>query len=78
MRVTLKDVPAQLHARLAERARRNHRSLNNEILAIIERSIEPQPFYPRSFARRVRERRERLPMVVQQEQLAKIIDDDRA
>lgn len=77
MNVTLKDVPTQLHARLVERAKQNRRSLSKEILAIIESCVEPQLFDPQSFARQVRARREQLPLTVQQDDLAAIIDDSR-
>lgn len=35
----LKNVPAHLHARLTIRARRNRRSLNSEILTILDQAL---------------------------------------
>jgi len=36
---TLKNIPAQLHAKLKESAGRNRRSLNSEILTRLERDM---------------------------------------
>ena len=37
--LTLKNIPAQLHAKLKESAQRNRRSLNSEILTRLERDV---------------------------------------
>jgi len=37
--LSLKDVPATTHRSLKERAQMNHRSLNSEILAILESAL---------------------------------------
>ena len=37
--MTLKNIPDQTHKALKKQAEANHRSLNKEILAILERSI---------------------------------------
>ncbi|MGH8583141.1 MAG: FitA-like ribbon-helix-helix domain-containing protein [Gammaproteobacteria bacterium] len=37
--LTLKNIPEQLHAMLKESAEKNRRSLNNEILARLERDL---------------------------------------
>ncbi len=41
--VTLKNVPTELYERVKQNARANHRSINNELIAIIEGSLMPQP-----------------------------------
>ncbi|KWT94341.1 MULTISPECIES: Arc family DNA-binding protein [unclassified Variovorax] len=42
--LSIKDVPDDLAERLRQRAARNHRSLQGELMAIIERAIhEPEP-----------------------------------
>ncbi|MEL6614587.1 MAG: Arc family DNA-binding protein [Bacteroidota bacterium] len=38
--LTLKNVPDDLHRRLKERAARNHRSLNREVIHALERAVE--------------------------------------
>ena len=42
--LTIKNVPADLHERLKQRARQNRRSLNNEIIALLEQAfLRPDP-----------------------------------
>jgi len=38
--VLIKDVPAILHQHLKERALRNRRSMNQELLVLLERAVE--------------------------------------
>ncbi len=38
--ITLKNLPPDLHKTLSERAKRNHRSLNGEILATLQASLD--------------------------------------
>ncbi len=40
--LSLKEVPVGTHRTLKERAERNHRSLNSEILAILEAAVSSQ------------------------------------
>ena len=35
-------VPADLYARLAAQAKRNRRSINSELIVLIERGLEPE------------------------------------
>lgn len=39
LNLSLKEVPAATHRRLKERAEANHRSLNSEILAILDAAL---------------------------------------
>jgi plasmid stability protein len=39
--IVLKDIPVELQKRLKERARRNGRSVNREVIACLEAWIEP-------------------------------------
>lgn len=43
MDVSIKGVPEDKVARLKLRARRNHRSLRGELLALIDQAIESEP-----------------------------------
>jgi len=38
--VNLKNIPDHIHIQLRERARRNHRSLQKELLAILEETVQ--------------------------------------
>ncbi|HEY3204692.1 MAG TPA: Arc family DNA-binding protein, partial [Thermoanaerobaculia bacterium] len=40
--VTVKDLPEKLHRRLKARALQHHRSLNREIIALLEAAAAPQ------------------------------------
>ncbi|MFP4383165.1 MAG: FitA-like ribbon-helix-helix domain-containing protein [Spirochaetia bacterium] len=41
--ITIKNIPEELYSALKKRAEGNHRSINGEILAVLERTIEPYP-----------------------------------
>ncbi len=40
LNLTLKNVPGELHARLKQRAEMNRRSLNREVLALLEAQLD--------------------------------------
>lgn len=40
--ITLKDIPSELHEKLKESAKQRRRSLNSEVIARLEQSVEPQ------------------------------------
>jgi plasmid stability protein len=40
--VTIKDLPAALHERLKESAKVNRRSLNAEVITLLEAAVEPR------------------------------------
>jgi plasmid stability protein len=42
--LSIKDVPRDLAQALRERAARNHRSLQGELLHILETTVRPRPF----------------------------------
>jgi len=41
--ITVKNIPEPLYQRVKERAKANHRSINNELITIIEQSVMLQP-----------------------------------
>jgi len=41
--ITVKNIPATLYERVKERAKSNHRSINNELITIMEQSVMLQP-----------------------------------
>ncbi len=57
--LSLKEVPSETHRTLKERAVRNHRSLNSEILAILEAAIKSQKIDSDEYLRKARALRER-------------------
>ena len=53
--LSVENVPEEVAAKLEERAKRSHRSLQGEILAILERAAaEPERLSPREVLERVR------------------------
>ena len=52
--LSLKNVPADLHRKLKQRAREHHRSLNGEIIASLQEAVAPQRFDAEEAARRLR------------------------
>jgi plasmid stability protein len=40
--VTIKDLPSELHERLKENAKRHRRSLNAEVITLLEGAVEPR------------------------------------
>lgn len=44
--ITVKDLPEKLHRKLKARALQQHRSLNSEIIALLEAAAAPQKLDP--------------------------------
>lgn len=41
--ITLKNIPEPIYQRIKQAAKRNHRSMNNEIIACLEQALAPRP-----------------------------------
>ncbi|MDO8751825.1 MAG: Arc family DNA-binding protein [Dehalococcoidia bacterium] len=52
--LSIKNVPDDVAERLRERAKRNHRSLQGELLAMLEEGVEQRPMTPEEVLREVR------------------------
>lgn len=60
--ITVKNIPADLYARLKQSASRNRRSINSEVIALIEKTLTPQKINLQEFlvsARALREKTQR-------------------
>lgn len=67
--ITIKNVPDELYTALKRRAAENRRSINNEIIMLIERAFE-QPLYPPDIvSERVRLLREQVNIYVTEEEV---------
>jgi plasmid stability protein len=53
--LSVKDVPEDLAQALRERAARNHRSLQGELMHILESAVGPKPFRARALQQRLRQ-----------------------
>lgn len=52
--LSIKEVPDELAEALRERARSNHRSIQGELMAILEQSVRTRPFQAHTLLARVR------------------------
>ena len=56
--ITVKNIPAPLYERVKARAKANHRSINNELITILEQSVMLQPINVAETLERTRRIRE--------------------
>jgi len=61
--ITVRDIPDQLYNQLKELAKRDHRSLSDEVIIAMEWMVEQEQLYNQRAAalQRIIERRKRLP-----------------
>ena len=52
--LSIKNVPDDLADALRERAQRNHRSIQGELMDILERAVRPTPFRALELQREIR------------------------
>ncbi len=67
--LTVKNVPNDLYEKLKVVATANRRSINSEVITIIERAIEHQAENPYEVQARVRQLREKLNIYVTEEEI---------
>jgi plasmid stability protein len=58
--LSVKNLPKDVHRRLKERARRNHRSLNSEVISCLADAVTPERVDPDEAAARIRALRARI------------------
>jgi plasmid stability protein len=51
--LTIKNLPREVHRSLKERAKRNRRSLNSEVIEILARTLPPPAVDPAEFLARI-------------------------
>ncbi len=56
--LTIKNIPMDVYERLKRRAKANRRSINQEVIAVIERALETPPIDVASTLERTRQIRE--------------------
>ncbi len=59
--ITLKNIPQPIHAALKRRAKEHGRSLNNEVLACLERVVSPTRVNIKELLRDIQKHRATLP-----------------
>lgn len=75
--VALRGMSAAMHQALKKAAERNHRSLNGEILARLERSVMGESVDLDALLARIAERRERLALELDEETLRELREEGR-
>ena len=75
--ITIKDVSKKLHCALKERAESHGRSLNKEVLEILDNTLNPSKISPVDLLTRIEERRNRMPHIVRDGELQTIIKEGR-
>ena len=75
--ITLKDLPKRLHSLLREKAKLHGRSLNREIIAILESSTGAYRQDPRAYLVRIREVRQHAQLSLRQKDIERAISDGR-
>ena len=77
MNITLKELPDALHLKLKQRAEAHGRSLNKEVIAMLETMVNPVRRNPEELLRRIGHHRDTLPHLVKEDELSGIINDGR-
>jgi plasmid stability protein len=75
--LNIKDVPEKLHRRLKARARRNRRSLNREVIALLEEATGPQRVDDAEWLERARDLRRRINLHLTDEEIERAIESGR-
>ena len=78
MNITVRDSPENLHERLRETARRTGRSMNTLILHALEKAVSPRKVVRVELLERIRRRRERMGIWIDDDSLRDAIRDGRA
>jgi len=73
--LSIKNVPEALAERLRQRAKRNHRSLQGELLAILEETDTPESEHPQLTVRELWEQGRRLGLSTPSESVQMIRED---
>ncbi len=57
--ITIKNIPSQLYEALKQSAVKNHRSINSEIMFVIEKQYSSTPIMPEEYLERARKVRKK-------------------
>ena len=76
--VTIKNIPAQIYERIKAQAKANHRSINGEILSILEQAVSLPPIDVQATLERARKVRELTAnYTITAEEIEKMINEGR-
>jgi antitoxin FitA len=75
--VTVKNLPDELHQKLRESAKLHHRSINNEIIALLESKLHPQRVDTTAMLAEIRKFRESLNVYLDHEDVQRLKEEGR-
>ncbi|MCP4425406.1 MAG: Arc family DNA-binding protein [Chloroflexi bacterium] len=77
--ITVKNIPEDVYARLKKQAKANRRSINNEVITLIEREVSRYRIDPEEFIREARAIRElTADYILTDEELDRAINEGRS
>jgi plasmid stability protein len=76
--VTIKNIPDGLYKKLKARAKVNHRSINGEIVNVLQRDLSENVFNVKEFLERARKIRERINITFTDEEILAAKKEGRA
>lgn len=75
--ITIKNVPEDVYTLLKKQAKNNRRSINNEVITLIERAVRSYRIDPDEFIAEARAIRESIEYVITDEELEQMINEGR-
>jgi len=75
--ITVKNIPEDIYNKLKQQAEAHHRSMNSEIIACLERYVEPRRVSPEEILRQARMMRKKVRGNLSAEEIQDAIDQGR-
>jgi len=75
--ITVKNIPDSIYNKLKQQAQAHHRSMNSEIIACLERTVEPKRVSPDEILRQARMMRKNVRGSLSAEEIQDAIDQGR-
>jgi len=75
--ITIKNIPDAVYKKLKQQAEARHRSMNSEIIACLERAVEPKRISPDEILQQARMMRKRVKNSVSADEIQDAIDQGR-
>jgi len=75
--ITVKNIPESIYKKLKQRAEAQHRSMNSEIIACLERTVEPKRVSSDEILRQARLMRRKVKASLSSEEIQDAIDQGR-
>jgi len=75
--ITVKNIPDSIYNKLKQQAQNQHRSMNSEIIACLERTVEPKRVSPDEILRQARMMRKKIRGSLSADEIQDAIDQGR-